>query len=420
MHSLEHALASERAPKRSDTAAGAGGSGGSDKSNAFVRSGDVPESGTRARGGLRDDVVELSPATNLFQRGLYVDTGREKKASGRSSGDASDKSGGGGSGVGGKSPQSPSPLHRAPPDRSRSRSQSDERGTAHTRPKVSARWNEAAHFGVSEPDRHLAVSGGAAPSAEFPEVVPDDGAFAGGAFAGGLAGFAGGFAGDGGDGGTPRAPHPHPHAARGVAATATDPGHGRTEGEEGPVVHKVSTSFTSTPGGARGGAPGSAARGGPLVGGGESPRSAARRLARENAALAEERRRAKQERDVLLAEHEHNKAQAALLQASNAQYERRVAQLEALVRETASARGPISFARQNVLARPLGAIETFVPDEALVERARASSFEKNVRDGGGAPEEPASFETEKIENETRAAEDVAEKTSSGVEGVMSG
>ena len=39
LHSLEHALASERVPKRSDTAAGAGGSGGSDKSNAFVRSG---------------------------------------------------------------------------------------------------------------------------------------------------------------------------------------------------------------------------------------------------------------------------------------------------------------------------------------------------------------------------------------------
>jgi hypothetical protein len=381
-------MASERAPKRSDTAAGAGGSGGSDKSNAFVRSGDVPESGTRARGGLRDDVVELSPATNLFQRGLFVDTGREKKASGRSSGDASDKSGGGGSGVGGKSPQSPSPLHRAPPDRSRSRSRSDERGTAHTRPNVSARWNEAAHFGISEPIP-MAVSGGATPSAEFPEVVPDDGAFAGGA-------FAGGFAGDGGDGGAPREPH------------------------------KVSTSFTSTPGGARGGAPGSGPRGAD-VGGGESPRSAARRLARENAALAEERRRAKQERDVLLAEHEHNKAQAALLQASNAQYERRVAQLEALVRENTHSR-PISFARTNTLARAaeeargetvarrLGVIETFVPDEALVERVERSSFEKNVSDG--RPGEPASFETEKIE--TRAAEDVAEKTSSGVEGVMSG
>lgn len=388
LHSLEHALASERAPKRSDTAAGAGGSGGSDKSNAFVRSGDVPESGTRARGGLaHDDVVELSPATNLFQRGLFVDTGRlQKKASGRSSGDASDKSGGGGSGVGGKSPQSPSPLHRAPPDRSRSRSRSDERGTAHTRPKVSARWNEAAHFGVSEPTP-MAVSGGAAPSAEFPEVVPDDGAFAGGAFAGGFAG----------DGGVPREPH------------------------------KVSTSFTSTPGGARGGAPGSGLRGAD-VGVGESPRSAARRLARENAALAEERRRAKQERDLLLAEHEHNKAQAALLQASNAQYERRVAQLEALVRENTHSR-PISFARTNTLgtraaeeargetvARPLGVIETFVPDEALVERVERSSFEKNVSDG--RPGEPASFETEKIE--TRAAEDVAEKTSSGVEGVMSG
>ena len=370
-------MASERAPKRSDTAAGAGGSGGSDKSNAFVRSGDVPESGTRARGGLRDDVVELSPATNLFQRGLFVDTGREKKASGRSSGDASDKSGGGGSGVGGKSPQSPSPLHRAPPDRSRSRSRSDERGTAHTRPNVSARWNEAAHFGISEPIP-MAVSGGATPSAEFPEVVPDDGAFAGGA-------FAGGFAGDGGDGGAPREPH------------------------------KVSTSFTSTPGGARGGAPGSGPRGAD-VGGGESPRSAARRLARENAALAEERRRAKQERDVLLAEHEHNKAQAALLQASNAQYERRVAQLEALVRE--NTRRNATTERAETTARPLegNEHETFVPDEALVERANASSFEKNVSDG--RPGKPACFETEKIE--TRAAEDVAEKTSSGVEGVMSG
>ena len=132
---------------------------------------------------------------------------------------------------------------------------------------------------------------------------------------------------------------------------------------------------------------------------------------------------------MLLAEHEHNKAQAALLQASNAQYERRVAQLEALVRENTHSR-PISFARRNTLARaaeeargetvarPLGVIETFVPDEALVERVERSSFEKNVSDG--RPGEPASFETEKIESETRAAEDVAEKTSSGVEGVMSG
>ena len=326
-----------------------------------------------------------------------MDTGREKKASGRSSGDASDKSGGGGSGVGGKSPQSPSPLHRAPPDRSRSRSRSDERGTAHTRPKVSARWNEAAHFGNSEPTP-MAVSGGAAPSAEFPEVVPDDGAYAGGA-------FAGGFAGDGGDGGTPR--EPHPHAVCGVAAT--DPT------REGPVVHKVSTSFTSTPGGARGGAPGSGVRVAD-VGGGESPRSAARRLARENAALAEERRLAKQERDVLLAEHEHNKAQAALLQASNAQYERRVAQLEALVRE--NTRRNATTERAETTARPLegNEHETFVPDEALVQRANASSFEKNVSDG--RPGKPACFETEKIE--TRAAEDVGEKTSSGVEGVMSG
>ena len=335
-----------------------------------------------------------------------MDTGREKKASGRSSGDASDKSGGGGSGVGGKSPQSPSPLHRAPPDRSRSRSRSDERGTAHTRPKVSARWNEAAHFGNSEPTP-MAVSGGAAPSAEFPEVVPDDGAYAGGAFAGA---FAGGFAGDGGDGGMPR--EPHPHAVRGVAAT--DPERGRTEGEA-HVVHKVSTSFTSTPGGARGGAPGSGIRVAD-VGDGESPRSAARRLARENAALAEERRLAKQERDVLLAEHEHNKAQAALLQASNAQYERRVAQLEALVRE--NTRRNATTERAETTARPLegNEHETFVPDETLVERANASSFEKNVSDG--RPVKPACFETEKIE--TRAAEDVGEKTSSGVEGVMSG
>ena len=262
---------------------------------------------------------------------------------------------------------------------------------------MSARWNEAAHFGNSEPTP-MAVSGGAAPSAEFPEVVPDDGAYAGGA-------FAGGFAGDGGDGGTPR--EPHPHAVCGVAAT--DPT------REGPVVHKVSTSFTSTPGGARGGAPGSGVRVAD-VGGGESPRSAARRLARENAALAEERRLAKQERDVLLAEHEHNKAQAALLQASNARYERRVAQLEALVRE--NARRNATTERAETTARPLegNEHETFVPDEALVERANASSFEKNVSDG--RPGKPACFETEKIE--TRAAEDVGEKTSSGVEGVMSG
>ena len=181
------------------------------------------------------------------------------------------------------------------------------------------------------------------------------------------------------------------------------------------MVHKVSTSFTSTPGGARGGAPGSGVRVAD-VGGGESPRSAARRLARENAALAEERRLAKQERDVLLAEHEHNKAQAALLQASNAQYERRVAQLEALVRE--NTRRNATTERAETTARPLegNEHETFVPDEALVERANASSFEKNVSDG--RPGKPACFETEKIE--TRAAEDVGEKTSSGVDGVMSG
>jgi hypothetical protein len=144
------------------------------------------------------------------------------------------------------------------------------------------------------------------------------------------------------------------------------------------AVHKVSTSFTSTPGGG--------ARGGGF--GGESPRSAARRLAKENAALAEERRRAKQERDVLLAEHEHNKAQAALLQESNARYERRVAQLEALVRENAL--GAFSDAKKTRREEL---------DEAFVSTRRDESTEK-----ADAPSEKTS----------------SEKTSSGVEGVMSG
>jgi hypothetical protein len=142
LHSLEHALASERVPKRSDKSGGAGGSGGSDKSNAFVRSGGgsggdatgrfadgprdfVPASGLGVPGKESDEgLPSRSPATNLFQSGLFVET-RPRDAKRGSSG-ASDKSGSGGSG---KSPQSPSPLHRAPPDPSRSRSQSDERET---------------------------------------------------------------------------------------------------------------------------------------------------------------------------------------------------------------------------------------------------------------------------------------------------
>ena len=404
-------MASERVPKRSETAAGAGGSGGSDKSNAFVRS--RGGSGGDDAGRVVADLAERSgPATNLFQSGLFVATGRRDQKR-RSSGDASDKSGSGGSG---KDPQSPSPAHRAPPNPSRSRSQSDERGSRERLqddPRRSV-WNDAealAAYGARGRDRTpLATSeAAAAPSAEFPATVPDDGAL----FGGGLGEFGGAASGDLADAATPApARRPEPN----------EPTHSALGGGG----HKVSTSFTSTPGGARGGAPGSGVRVAD-VGGGESPRSAARRLARENAALAEERRLAKQERDVLLAEHEHNKAQAALLQASNARYERRVAQLEALVRENTHSR-PISFARTNTLARaaeeargetvarPLGVIETFVPDEALVERVERSSFEKNVSDG--RPGEPASFETEKIE--TRAAEDVGEKTSSGVEGVMSG
>ena len=93
-----------------------------------------------------------------------------------------------------------------------------------------------------------------------------------------------------------------------------------------------------------------------------------------------------------------------------------VAELEALVRE--NTRRNATTERAETTARPLegNEHETFVPDEALVQRANASSFEKNVSDG--RPGKPACFETEKIE--TRAAEDVGEKTSSGVEGVMSG
>ena len=361
-------MASERVPKRSDTAAGAGGSGGSDKSNAFVRSGggsgsdksgrfaDGPRDFVPASGlGVpthpeSDEVLERSPATNLFQSGLFVETRpRDKK---RGSSGASDKSGGG-SGGSGKSPQSPSPLHRAPPDPSRSRSQSDERGTQNAR-----RWTD-----TEKTPRALAVSDGCAPSAEFPEVVPDEGARA--------VGFEGGFvSGFGGDG----------VARATLLEHARDPTRDRDPHSDA-AVHKVSTSFTSTPGGgARGGC------------GGESPRSAARRLAKENAALAEERRRAKQERDVLLAEHEHNKAQAALLQESNARYERRVAQLEALVRENAALFGKDAKRR----------------DERDERETRERGFFSTRRDESAEKEE------------ADAPSDDAEKTSSGVEGVMSG
>ena len=361
-------MASERVPKRSDTAAGAGGSGGSDKSNAFVRSGGgsgsdksgrfadgprdfVPASGLGVPGHPEsDEVLERSPATNLFQSGLFVETRpREKK---RGSSGASDKSGGG-SGGSGKSPQSPSPLHRAPPDPSRSRSQSDERGTQNAH----ARWTD-----TEKTPRALAVSDGCAPSAEFPEVVPDEGARA--------LGFEGGFvSGFGGDG----------VARATLLEHAQDPTRDRDPHSDA-AVHKVSTSFTSTPGGgARGGC------------GGESPRSAARRLAKENAALAEERRRAKQERDVLLAEHEHNKAQAALLQESNARYERRVAQLEALVRENAAL---FSDAKRR--------------SERDARETRERGFFSTRRDESAEKEE------------ADAPSDDAEKTSSGVEGVMSG
>ena len=112
-----------------------------------------------------------------------------------------------------------------------------------------------------------------------------------------------------------------------------------------------------------------------------------------------------------MAEHEHNKAYApASVQRA---VWRRVAQLGAR-RENRTG----TTERAETTARPLegNEHETFVPDEALVQRANASSFEKNVSDG--RPGKPACFETEKIE--TRAAEDVGEKTSSGVEGVMSG
>ena len=89
-------MASERVPKRSETAAGAGGSGGSDKSNAFVRS--RGGSGGDDAGRVVADLAERSgPATNLFQSGLFVATGRRDQKR-RSSGDASDKSGSGGSG----------------------------------------------------------------------------------------------------------------------------------------------------------------------------------------------------------------------------------------------------------------------------------------------------------------------------------
>ena len=360
-------MASERVPKRSETAAGAGGSGGSDKSNAFVRS--RGGSGGDDAGRVVADLAERSgPATNLFQSGLFVATGRRDQKR-RSSGDASDKSGSGGSG---KDPQSPSPAHRAPPNPSRSRSQSDERGSRERLqddPRRSV-WNDAealAAYGARGRDRTpLATSeAAAAPSAEFPATVPDDGAL----FGGGLGEFGGAASGDLADAATPApARRPEPN----------EPTHSALGGGG----HKVSTSFTSTPGGAHAGA--GARDFGRFGAEGESPRAAARRLARENAALAEERRRAKRERDVLLAEHEHNKAQAALLQASNAQYERRVAQLEALVREQTT---------------------------AAARAARFSEFETRAT-GEGA--ECAAAKAVVV------AEDVAEKTSSDVEGVMSG
>ena len=271
-----------------------------------------------------------------------MDTRRRGKRR-RSSGDASDKSGGGG-----KDPQSPSPLRRAPPNPSRSRSQSDGRGVAHER----GRWIEAGDFRCGSEKTPLVTSGGEAPSAEFPEATP--------------------------------------------RARADPPGVGG---------HKVSTSFTSTPGGGRADRADRADRDfgmGLSDAEGESPRATARRLARENAALAEERRRANRERDVLLAEHEHNKAQAALLQASNARYERRVAQLEALVRE--------QTADERDGAR-VGALESGGAfGDGFETGARRAPAARAGREGASFPDDAA----------TAVAEDVAEKTSSGVEGVMPG
>jgi|TARA_B110000977_G_scaffold77184_1_gene104109 hypothetical protein len=325
-------------------------SGGSDKSNAFQATHAASDRAGRGLVTSDVDAPELgaqehrqTPLTapngvgaGLFnsQHGLCVETGRggderrdaptRKARSGGNSG----KSSGDGGGNAGRSPQSPSPMHRARPyDPSRSRSQSDERGEGRYDAGSSPRrhgdgthrnndlWSDRANHG-------FAVSGGARRSVEpdFPEVVPgathgrefnnefnnrsEENARAGGGFDG---------------------------ARDDVAARARQ--------HKSVKTHKVSTSFTSTPD------PGStrgvdyrkmrdASYFRPWTGG-ESPAVAAARLAEENAALSDERFAAKQERDMLLAEQEHNKAQAALLQASNVRYEERVRQLEAMVRANA-------------------------------------------------------------------------------------
>ena len=280
---------------------GKGDRSGSDKSNAFA-SGFARLQNSDVDAMHTETPPTAVPAANLFQSGLFVDTMvREKDAEGDARKARSGGSGKSSGKSGGKSPQSPSPLHRAPYDPSRSRSQSDERGANNDGLKM---WNG------------FTVSGGG--TGEFPAVVPDDATFN-----------------DGGQNVGDRTQEKKQNS-QDVAQRKLD--------KHRP--HKVSTSFTSTPG------PGSA-RGVRCLkdvangiftnsGGGESPVTAAARLMEENSVLSVERRRAKQERDMLLAEQEHNKAQALLLQASNARYEERVKQLEAMLRENTRGSGGVT------------------------------------------------------------------------------
>ena len=360
LHSLEHrvrtaaALGFDNSDGRHVNTSEGGGdrSGGSDKSNAFQATHAASDRAGRGLVTSDVDAPELgaqehrqTPLTapngvgaGLFnsQHGLCVETGRggderrdaptRKARSGGNSG----KSSGDGGGNAGRSPQSPSPMHRARPyDPSRSRSQSDERGEGRYDAGSSPRrhgdgtqrnndlWSDRANHG-------FAVSGGARRSVEpdFPEVVP--GATHGREF----------------NNEFNNRSEENARAGGGFDGTRDDVA-ARARQHKSVKTHKVSTSFTSTPD------PGStrgvdyrkmrdASYFRPWTGG-ESPAVAAARLAEENAALSDERFAAKQERDMLLAEQEHNKAQAALLQASNVRYEERVRQARATTSQPALA-----------------------------------------------------------------------------------
>ena len=273
LHSLEHALASERAPSARHRRR-RGRIGGSDKSNAFVRSGDVPDLG-RGRAAASATTSSSSPRDDLFQRGLFVERAREEGRSSVTVGQERRRRGPAGRVRSRRrrcTERRPTGAARGPERRAGHRAHAAER----------ARALERGAPGNSEPTPTARAEPRRAPVPEVgPTTAPRPAAAGRRASPATVA--------------TAECCVASPHAVCGVAAT--DPT------REGPVVHKVSTSFTSTwRRRARPGGPGRRRRRR------QSPRSAARRLARENAALAGGAPPAKQAET--LAEHEHNKAQA--------------------------------------------------------------------------------------------------------------